>query len=89
VPRWPSLHPEYETALVGLARFEIGYAEALRRLIPLEQRLGIGRPTYCYVRRFLIAERRELELRRARRREIADDILKDLFAGLCPIQRWF
>ena len=89
VPRWPAPHPEYETALAGLARFEIGYAEALRRLIPLEERLGIGRPTYWYVRRFLMRERRRLELERKERRELAADIVTDLFAGLCPIRRFF
>lgn len=83
------MHPEYEVALAGLARFEIGYAEALRRLIPLEESLGIGRPTYWRVRRFLLAERTRLELERRDRRELADAILDDLFRGLCPIQRFF
>jgi hypothetical protein len=83
------MHPDYEVALVGLARFEVGYAEALRRLIPLEQQLGVGRPTYWRVRRFLIAERRRLELERTERRELAAQVLTDLFVGLCPIQRFF
>ena len=89
MPRWPPLHPEYEAALVGLARFEVGYAEAVRRLIPLEERLGVGRPTYWRVRRFLLAERRRLELERRERRELAEQIFRDLCAGLCPIQRFF
>jgi hypothetical protein len=89
VPRWPALHPDYEAALAGLARFEIGYADALRRLIPLEEELGIGRPTYWLVRRYLIAERRRLELERGERRELAAQVVTDLFAGLCPIQRFF
>ncbi|HEX7254313.1 MAG TPA: hypothetical protein VF236_00125 [Gaiellaceae bacterium] len=89
MPRWPPLHPDYESALAGLARFEIGYAEALRRLIPLEQQLGVGRPTYWRVRRFLMAERRRLELQRRERRELAAQVVTDLFVGLCPIQRFF
>jgi hypothetical protein len=89
VPRWPPLHPDYEAAFDALARLEVSYAEALRRLIPLEQRLGIGRPTYWTVRRRLQAERLRLELRRAERRRLADEILYDLMVGLVPIRRYF
>jgi hypothetical protein len=89
MPRWPPMHPEYEAALAGLARFDVGYAEALRRLIPLEQRLGEGRPTYWRVRRFLLCERKRLELERKERHELAADILTDLVVGLCPIRRFF
>jgi hypothetical protein len=83
------MHPDYEAALAGLARFEVGYAEAVRRLIPLEEQLGIGRPTYWCVRRYLMAERRRLELERKERRELAAQVVTDLFVGLCPIQRFF
>jgi hypothetical protein len=89
VPRWPPLHPDYEAALDALARLEVSYAEALRRLIPLEQQLGIGRPTYWTVRRRLQAERLRLELRRAERRRLADEIVYDLMVGLVPIRRYF
>ena len=89
MPRWPPIHPDYVAALAGLARFEVGYAEALRRLIPLEERLGEGRPTYWRARRFLMAERRRLELERKERRELARGILTDLVVGLCPIRRFF
>jgi hypothetical protein len=89
VPRWPPLHPDYKAALDALARHEVSYAEALRRLIPLEQRLGIGRPTYWTVRRHLQAERLRLDLRRAERRRLADEILYDLMVGLVPIRRYF
>lgn len=89
VPRWPPLHPDYETALDTLARLEVSYAEALRRLIPLEQRLGIGRPTYWKVRRHLQAERHRLDLRREERRRLTDEILRDLMVGLVPIRRYF
>jgi hypothetical protein len=89
VPRWPALEPDYNDALQALARLEVSYAEALRRLIPIEDRLRIGRPTYWKVRRFMQAERRELELRHERRRRIADDLLRDVMRGLCPIQRYF
>ncbi|HEV2713052.1 MAG TPA: hypothetical protein VGU26_08145 [Gaiellaceae bacterium] len=89
MPRWPPLHPDYETALDTLARLEVSYAEALRRLIPLEQRLGIGRPTYWKVRRHLQAERHRLDLRREERRRLTDEILRDLMVGLVPIRRYF
>ena len=88
MPRWPPLHPDYEAALAALARLEVSYAEALRRLVPLEQRLGIGRPTYWKVRRYLQVERAKLELRRAERRRLTDDVLRDLMVGLVPIRRY-
>jgi hypothetical protein len=89
MPRWPSLEPDYDEALRALARLEVSYAEAWRRLIPIENRLRIGRPTYWKVRRFIQLERRELELRRRRNRQIAEDLLADVMRGLCPIQRYF
>jgi hypothetical protein len=89
VPRWPPLHPEYEAALDALARLEVSHAEALRRLIPLEERLGVGRPTYWTVRRRLEAERRRLDRRHAERRGLADEILRDLMVGLVPIRKYF
>jgi hypothetical protein len=89
VSRWPPLHPDYAAALDTLARLEVSYAEALRRLIPLEQQLGIGRPTYWKVRRHLRAERRWLDLRREERRRLTDETLHDLMAGLVPIKPYF
>jgi hypothetical protein len=88
MPRWPPLHPDYELALQALARLEVSYAEAVRRLIPLEKQLGIGRPTYWRVRRYLRRERRRLELQRAARRRLTDDVLRDVMRGLSPIQRF-
>jgi hypothetical protein len=89
MPRWPPLDPDYEAALRALARMEVSYAEALRRLIPLENRLRVPRPTYWKVRRFLIEERREVARERAARRQLAEDVLYDLMAGLSPIRRLF
>lgn len=88
VPRWPPLHPDYEAALDALARLEVSYAEALRRLLPLEEQLGIGRP-YWKVRRYLKAERDRLNLLRAERRKLRDDVMHDLMAGLVPIRKYF
>jgi hypothetical protein len=68
---------------------EVSYAEALRRLIPLENRLGEGRPTYWFVRRFLAGEREELARIRAERRELAEDIFVDLMKGLVPLRRLY
>jgi hypothetical protein len=89
VPRWPPLHPDYEAALDALARLDVSYAEALRRLIPLEKQLGIGRPTYWKVRRYVKAERDRLEVLRTERRRLADEVMHDLMAGLVPIRRYF
>ena len=87
--RWPPLHPDYVAALDALARMEVSYAEALRRLIPLENRLGNPRPTYWLVRRRLIAQRAELERRRTQRRQLAEDIFVDLMRGLSPLRRLY
>ncbi|HMB19207.1 MAG TPA: hypothetical protein VKO41_07835 [Gaiellaceae bacterium] len=89
MPRWPPLNPDYEAALEALARLEVSYAEALRRLIPLEEQLGIGRPTYWKVRRYIKAERERLDLLRAERCKLADDVMHDLMAGLVPIRKYF
>jgi hypothetical protein len=89
MPRWPPLHPDYAAALTALARMDVSYAEALRRLIPLENRLGEPRPTYWLVRRFLAAERVELARVRAERRELAEDVFVDLMKGLVPLRRLY
>jgi hypothetical protein len=87
MPRWPPLHPDYVAALEALARMEVSYAEALRRLIPLENRLREPRPTYWLVRRSLRARRAELELRRAERHRLAEDVFVDMMKGLSPLRR--
>lgn len=89
MPRWPPLHPDYALALAALARMDVSYAEALRRLIPLENRLGEPRPTYWLIRRHLRAEREELERRRTERRELAEDIFVDMMKGLSPLRRLY
>jgi hypothetical protein len=89
VARWPALHPDYTVALDALARMEVSYAEALRRLIPLENRLREPRPTYWLVRRYLRAERIELERRRKERRELAEDVFVDMMKGLSPLRRLY
>jgi hypothetical protein len=61
-----------------LAPVDLGYAEAWRLLRPVSARIGVPRPSYWRVRRFLIEERRRVRLRRERR----DRILADLMAGL-------
>jgi hypothetical protein len=89
MPRWPPLHPDYVAALEALARMEVSYAEALRRLIPLENRLGQPRPTYWLVRRCLRTRRAELERRRAERRRLAEDVFVDMMKGLSPLRRLY
>ena len=68
---------------------DVSYAEALRRLIPLENRLGVPRPTYWLVRRRLRARRAEFERRRQERRELAEDVFVDLMKGLSPLRRFY
>jgi hypothetical protein len=78
VPRWEPLHPEFRRALRVLAALDLCYAEAWRALIPVAVRIDRPRPSYWIVRRVLIAERRRLAERRARR----DRIVADLLTGL-------
>jgi hypothetical protein len=89
MPRWPPLHPDYVAALEALARMEVSYAEALRRLIPLENRLREPRPTYWCVRRYLRSRRAELERRRAEQRRLAEDVFVDMMKGLSPLRRLY
>jgi hypothetical protein len=78
MPRWEPMHPDFLEALGVLAGLRIGYAEALRALIPVAERLDQPRPSYWRVRRFLMAERRRRRLRADRR----DQIISDVLAGL-------
>lgn len=89
MPRWPPLHPDYAAALDAFARMEVSYAEALRRLIPLERRIRRPRPTYWLVRRHLRAKRIELERRRKERRQLAEDVFVDMMKGLSPLRRLY
>ena len=79
--RPPGLHRDFAVALRVLDAAGMPYAEALRLLIPVAARLGIPRPSYPTVRRFLIAERR----RKARRMDVLDRVLADLLRGLPPV----
>jgi hypothetical protein len=68
---------------------DVSYAEALRRLIPVANRLGEPRPTYWLVRRFLRSERAELERQRTERRRLAEDVFVDVMKGLSPLRRLY
>jgi hypothetical protein len=72
------MHRDFAEGLRMLAPVDLGYAEAWRLLRPVSARIGVPRPSYWRVRRFLIEERRRVRLRRERR----DRILADLMAGL-------
>ena len=63
-----------------LDSFGMPYAELWRQLIPVAVRLGIPRPSYWCVRRFVIADRR----RKDRNTEVLDQVLRDLFAKRLP-----
>jgi hypothetical protein len=80
MPRWEPLHRDFAAALRILASFELSHAEALRLLRPVAARVGVPRPTYWRVRRFLIEERRRAE----RRKQAIEPVIRDLLAGLIP-----
>jgi hypothetical protein len=60
------------------------YAELWRQLIPVSTRLGIPRPSYWRVRRFVIADRK----RRSKNTEALNRVLCDLFAYRSPLRRF-
>jgi hypothetical protein len=80
VPRWEPIHPDYVVAMRVLDSFGMPYAELWRQLIPVAVRLGIPRPSYWRVRRFVIADRR----RQAKNTEALDRVMCDLFAKRLP-----
>ena len=80
VPRWEPLHRDFVIAMQVLDSFGMPYAELWRQLIPVAVRLGLPRPSYWRVRRFVIADRR----RKARNTEALDQVLRDLFAHRLP-----
>ena len=75
-----TLDPEFRVALRALDADGLPYAEAWRMLRPVAARLGIPRPSYPTVRRFLIEERR----RKARRTEPLERAVTDALKGLAP-----
>jgi len=84
MPRWSPVHPAFTFALRRLAKEDVPSAEALRRLIPIAERLGQPRPSYWWVRRFMIDERLRLELRRADRERLIERTVVPLLAGRVP-----
>jgi hypothetical protein len=83
VSRWEPLHPDFVIAMRVLDSFGMPYAELWRQLIPVSARLGIPRPSYWRVRRFVLAERR----RKDRNTEALNRVLRDLFAQRSPLRR--
>ena len=63
------LDEEFGDELARCVREGVSYAEAWRRLIPVEERLRRRRPSYWVVRDFM---RREQELRAVERKEAAE-----------------
>jgi hypothetical protein len=84
MPRWDPLHPDFVIAMRVLDAFSMPYAELWRQLIPVSARLGIPRPSYWRVRRFVIAERR----RKNENTEALDRVLCDLFAYRSRLRRF-
>jgi hypothetical protein len=56
------------------------YAEALRMLRPVAERIGVPRPSYSSVRRIVIAERR----RKEERAEYVGTLFTEMVRGLPP-----
>jgi hypothetical protein len=77
------MHPDFAVAMRVLDSFGLPYAELWRRLRPVSARLGVPRPSYWRVRRFVIADRR----RKTENSEALNRVLRDLFAGRSPIHR--
>jgi hypothetical protein len=66
-----------------LDSFGLPYAELWRLLRPVSARLGVPKPTYWRVRRFVIADRP----RKTENTEALNRVLCDLFAGRSPLKR--
>jgi len=84
MPRWPELHPHFTAELRQLARREVNNAEAHRALIPIAVELRLRRPSYWTVRRFLIAERERLAVRRRERERFEERVVIPLLSGRAP-----
>ena len=80
VPRWEPLHPDYVIAMRVLDSFGMPYAELWRQLIPVSARLGIPRPSYWRVRRFVIADRK----RKDKNTDGLSRVLRDLMTYRAP-----
>ena len=76
--RVPKAAPRYDPRLLAAARelddASLPMAETCRRVGALAERLGVPRPSYVHLRRFLCAER----LRRQELHELTGDILDDI-----------
>lgn len=84
MPRWEPLHPDYVIAMRVLDAFGLPYAELWRQLIPVSARLGVPRPSYWRVRRFVIADRK----RKSTNTDALNRVLCDLFAQRLPMRKW-
>ena len=84
MPRWEPLHPDFVVAMRVLDSFGMPYAELWRQLIPVAVRLGIPRPSYWRVWRFVIADRR----RKQKNTDALDRVLCDLAAYRLPFLSW-
>ena len=83
------LAPRYDDRLVEAIRAlddpTVPMAEVCRRVGRAAERLGVVRPSYVHVRRFLVAERARREAERLRHeaiRRIVVDVAEDLVLGL-------
>jgi hypothetical protein len=81
VPPGETLHPEIVSVLRAFAVSALSPAEVLRLLRPEAARVGVSRPSYPTVRRFLLEERR----RRRRQVALTDRVVGDLLAGRVPL----
>src|SRR5919201_2276203 len=70
----PACAPRYEPrlveAIIAVDEPTLPIAETVRRVGVVAERLGLTRPSYVHVRRYVVEHRQREEAARARRREI-------------------
>ena len=77
------MHPDFVIAMRVLDSFGMPYAELWRQLIPVAVRLGVPRPSYWRVRRFVIADRK----RKDENTEALTRVLGDVMTHRVPRMR--
>jgi hypothetical protein len=80
----PRYDPRIVEAILSLDDPRRPIAETCRRVGVVAARLGLPKPSYVHVRRFVVAERERREAERLRRdalRELAGEVATDFLVG--------
>lgn len=80
----PRYDPRIVEAIASLDDPRRPIAETCRRVGVVAGRLGLPRPSYVHVRRFVVADRERLEAERLRKealRELAGEVATDVLVG--------